>query len=584
MAKKHNVVFINADPSERNPRVRQLQSSQARAHAATASHQRKNSKSTTGRLRQASTNSTATSSPFSVLRLPIRPSTTRGSSLPASPFVDDRSWTSPWRPVSSSPSESGTESDSPRELVSSPPESEATSLPPSNRGQCSCAGTVMCPEHLKRFLLDRSRTGSGHSVSFNCDLPGRGWKSDPFDILPKGPNISPLIDCWMHVMQPFNDLVQNIFGVTNIFTRSFLELLGDKAFFDVGFPLLLIMIATLRYPYRYPSQELLMYRGRGLKSLRAELAQAATTKAAPTDTMIAMVAGLCTLERYLGNLDTYALHAKSLQFMVAARGGLDGLGNRGDLKSRLLQWDTFWGLDSSTTLFPDTRPRHQPAYPTGQSLRTNPFYMNLPSGFIDLAEHAILSVEILDLLVRTNIMLESDLATPRRARDKAVADIKRYNSIFSPRGDNTNEPYADFQDAYPCLGAPDTPHPNFEKLVCVAVFLFCVNAFTPIRSNSNLYSGSRMKLAAEFPRIDISLLNTAERRCLSWITMVAIDSWRRTDVSGVVLGPREVKMLWCARNSVPAFQLSWDEFRVELQGFFYTPKMMKTWRFIFENG
>ena len=88
-------------------------------------------------------------------------------------------------------------------------------------------------------------------------------------------------------MAPFDDIVQNIFGITNIYTRSFLELLQDKTFFDVGFPLLLIMIATLSQPYQYPSQELLVYRGKGLNSLRSEIARTTESKIAPSDMMIA---------------------------------------------------------------------------------------------------------------------------------------------------------------------------------------------------------------------------------------------------------------------------------------------------------
>ena len=159
------------------------------------------------------------------------------------------------------------------------------------------------------------------------------------------------------------------------------------------------------------------------------------------------------------------MHAKNLQCMVALRGGLDALGSESDLIARLLQWDTFWSIIPSTNLSPEARPAYQPTCPTWQFVRSSPNFMRLPMGFIDLAKQSRLSSETLNLLVR--VKLKHDQT---QRGDWTLSEIMEHNNIFS-----LLHRHADFQQAYPCLSAPDVPQPNFEKLLCLAVFLFSIN-------------------------------------------------------------------------------------------------------------
>ncbi len=554
------MLFIDSNPSK-NTRDRELQDARVRAHLARTVHQRRHPRASHATDDDESASSSSRPSP---LPQPVQSSPTKAAAKcvrPTTLYGRNRRWT-----VTSRPRSPGLYRASPKQP--SPPASQVNRTGES----CSCAEGVACLSHL----LTQALSGSASNASiFDQQIPSQGARTDPFGMLPAGEEISPQMDCWLQVMAPFNDIVHNIFGVTNIYTRSFLELMHDEVFFNVGFPLLLIMIATLRDPYGYPSQDLLLYRGKGMKSLRSQIARAAKSKAGPTDSMIAMVAGLCTLERYLGNFDIFKVHAKSLQFMVAARGGLDALGTEGDLKARLLNWDTFWSLSSPTTLFPDARPAYQPVFLTRSAVRSNPSFMKVSPGFRHLAEQGKLSIETLNLLVRVQKMLD---ATRRRQFTPANKHTRDRETTFPDFQRHT-----DFQSAYPCLGAPDSPQPNFEKLVCLTVFLFCVNAFFPVRSNSNLYGASRQKVCAELPRIDVSQLKEPEIRCLSWISMVVSDSWRRIDVSGVVLLPQGIATLTCARRMLPRWELPWEDARADIMPFFWTPAMLETWRTIFEQ-
>jgi len=209
-------------------------------------------------------------------------------------------------------------------------------------------------------------------------------------------------------------------------------------------------------------------------------------------------------------------------------------------------------------MFPHARPAYNPSYPvppfTPDIVR---LIAKLPCGFQTLAKHNRLAIDVLEVLERT---------TDAEALHRAKGTIVEPADVFRSRPRR----YHDFWEACTCLGAPDDPvsgEPNLEKLIVLALLIYSLHTFSPMRAVTAVYNGSRTKLAADVHRrIKRSPLrwsiygygrrahrnsdndeddednddhddndnnsvprHTAEEECLVWIWMVLVDAWRASD-------------------------------------------------------
>lgn len=103
--------------------------------------------------------------------------------------------------------------------------------------------------------------------------------------------------------------------------------------------------------------------------------------------------------------------------------------------------------------------------------------------------------------------------------------------------------YHDFWEACSCLAAPDMGGPNFEKLLVLALLLYCLHTFSPMRAVTAVYNGSRMKLTNDIRKRKMGSME--EEECLLWIWMVLVDSWR--NASGTLL-PTGIELMEQARE------------------------------------
>lgn len=169
-------------------------------------------------------------------------------------------------------------------------------------------------------------------------------------------------------------------------------------------------------------------------------------------------------------------------------------------------------------------PTYIPVYPS------HPFNSSLcaliswiPTGFRELALQRKLARDVLDVLSRACGVSSLQLRTPQQ-------HTRWGKSWFvTPSDVSTSEKRRsdDFWGACTCLGAPDeerTGKPNFEKLVVLAVILYCLHMFSPIRAGALSHNGSKMKLTNDIRRRWSA--SGEEDECLLWVWMILVDSWR----------------------------------------------------------
>lgn len=174
----------------------------------------------------------------------------------------------------------------------------------------------------------------------------------------------------------------------------------------------------------------------------------------------------------------------------------------------------------------------------------------LPTGFQALAKQERLAIDVLEVLAR---------AAEAGQMQKKTRSIVTQEDIFRSR----ERRYHDFWEACTCLAAPDVDGPNFEKLVVLALLLYCLHTFSPIRAVTAIYNGSRMKLTNDIGKRRRG--DVEEERCLLWIWMVMVDSWRNASGALLPTGIESMKQLRERWASVS----SWAEATGILREFFW---------------
>jgi hypothetical protein len=156
---------------------------------------------------------------------------------------------------------------------------------------------------------------------------------------------------------------------------------------------------------------------------------------------------------------------------------------------------------------------------------------------------------------------------------------KRTGSVVQPVDIFRSRPrrYNDFWEACSCLAAPDADGPNFEKLIVLALLLYCLHTFSPMRAVTAVYNGSRMNLTNVIRKTRMG--GVEEEECLMWIWMVLVDSWR--DASEKLL-PTGIELMHQSRERWGKVR-DWTEVAETLGSFFWDKVFANRCRFYWDT-
>lgn len=307
------------------------------------------------------------------------------------------------------------------------------------------------------------------------------------------------------------------------------------------------LIKSLFTPQSRSAQTALRHQGAALAQLQRAISQ---SWARVDDYTICSVLMIALLARLYGNQQSHAIHCHYLQKMVEQRGGLDDLVFDGVTRCAILQWESFWALDTGRSAFQGLRQLKAPIYPSVPlpselRLRVN----KLPVGFQRLAHQGKLAIDVLELLGR--------VATQTPAKSTLSINTAQWS----------RRKYDDFWEACRCLA---DPRPGLQKFLCLALLLYCVDEYSPqrqFRRGMTIFGGPRALLTRELPKL--SCRDEAETECLMWIWMVVVDAWSSDCEKDGDLPPIGLQCLHDLRRAFPNIT-TWEDMRSVLRKFFWS--------------
>jgi len=204
------------------------------------------------------------------------------------------------------------------------------------------------------------------------------------------------------------------------------------------------------------------------------------------------------------------------------------------------------------------KPAYEAVYPEYPfSPETYSLVSQLPPGFRKLAQKGRIALDMLTVL--------KNIVAFQMWSDKHEADLRRVLLAAAP----LKKRHCDIWEACSCLLVPG---PSFEKYLCLALILYCLNTFSPRRSylsSSNLgFTTPRHLLTQKLP--SFSEYSEDETDCLIWIWLVLIDSWRAKD--GSHSDGAETLLLQFAER-FPSY-CAWTRIEYVMKQFFATDSMM----------
>ncbi len=234
-----------------------------------------------------------------------------------------------------------------------------------------------------------------------------GTRADPFDCIPHrhahSASVNAVTDYHAQIMAPNHAPIYKIFNVTNVYTSYYFELLTHPDFLYTGVASVQAIIDHLRRRPDEPvgpSEQVMKHIGTAMGRLRKRLGrlqkaaretehQRSQTQASDTDTMcqepnltgtsapssentlivddmtIMTVLFLAVVTRAINDLPSHEIHKRTISSLVSARGGLQNMtGHDGLARCTLMQWESFWALNTGVTIFPEARPPYSPVYPS----------------------------------------------------------------------------------------------------------------------------------------------------------------------------------------------------------------------------
>ncbi|KAK5456287.1 hypothetical protein LTS15_005606 [Exophiala xenobiotica] len=210
-----------------------------------------------------------------------------------------------------------------------------------------------------------------------------------------------------------------------------------------------------------------------------------------------------------------------------------------------------------TTIFADERQDVVSIYPelplSGNNLEMT---RSLPAGFQALAHLGELSIQVLEVLTRTQ--------QKAQIMKKKAASVSRSPDLFKTQ----KRRYSDFRESCPCLSEPDVDGVvSMEKLLVLALIIHCSSNFTPTRSNTVLYDTCRKRLQSDIWTAKPD--GVAEATCLIWVAAMLVWSWTTTSNKLTAEGISCIKKL---RGSI-MYGLAWKDLEMVLYRFFWSENM-----------
>ncbi len=214
----------------------------------------------------------------------------------------------------------------------------------------------------------------------------------------------------------------------------------------------------------------------------------------------------------------------------------------------------FWSIAEGSTIFADERQEVVSIYPelplSGDNLE---MARSLPTGFQALAHLGKLSIQVLEVLTRTQ----------KAQMKRKAASVARSPDLFKTQ----KRRYSDFQEACPCLSEPDVDGASMERLLVLALIIHCSSNFTPTRSNTVLYDTCRKRLQCDIWTAKPD--SAAEATCLIWVAAMLVWSWTTTSNKLTAEGILCIKKL---KASI-MYGLTWTDLEIVLYRFFWSEKM-----------
>jgi hypothetical protein len=422
------------------------------------------------------------------------------------------------------------------------------------------------------------------------------------------------------------------FNITNVYSNFYFEVLSRRDSFHSTMVTVQAVIDHLkRKPDEAvaPSNTVLGHIGTATYNLRMSLAkqkkharqeesvlQSATAPLSSSsdiivdDFTILNVLFLAGASRASNDPFAHKIHRKNLAALIRARGGLDQLDRR--VKCILLQWESFWTLNTGNEMFPETRPVYTPVYPDFSASHTGPLRTMLaaiPPGFKSLAMEQRLPTDVLEVMSRAVYAQNEQMNHPSRS---IVTDAEIFRA----------EParHEDFWMACNSLGAPDDVYakdnggltlllPNLEEIMVLGFLLYCFHSFSKYRAVTGFYNGSRMKVGSDLARRarrsspsrrilphTVSLSTAAkqyiatgssndehaatcierEKDVLLWAYFNLADSWR--DALSDKLLPQGMQAMKEIRDRFPFRTQSWESCEEILKPFFWNEAFIRSCR------
>lgn len=375
------------------------------------------------------------------------------------------------------------------------------------------------------------------------------YRMDPLYRIPHDSAVSfyEAVDFFTHTVSPNNVPVYTIFNVSNVYGFTF-DLASEDHFLHV-FLATMHLIRSMAAPHSQSAHSALKHKGEALKKLQQVISHCGL---GVDDYIICSVLFIALLARAYGDHRTHAIHCHYLQRMVEQRGGLDGLALSGITRCAILQWESFWALDTGRSMFEGLRKVKAPVYPSlplPSELKRRVWA--LPVGFQRLAYRGKLALDVLELLERT--------ANPNLVNVQLADKSSQWSRAK----------YDDFWEACACLADPEA---SLQKYLCLALLLFCTDEYSPrrqFRRGMTVFNGPRALLTRELPMLASN--DSAEEECLMWIWMVVVDAWSSDCAIEGQLPISGLQLMFDFRWSFPGAS-SWDGTSSILRKFFWSKR------------